>query len=436
MTSHRMRATLGSIVTGGALQLTVAASGIIAARLLGVADRGRLALLWAVALVVAQLSTLGLPAAITYAVAGGTEPNLVIARIRRVIPFQLALSPPLTAAIGYLALRDHSHAVLASIALAVVVPPMLALLLFGLAVAQGQHRYRVVQLHRLAQPALYVVGLAALALLGGGTLPAVSAVWAASMVVGGLWAWRQGLGRWWPQEAPAPTVAGDGPRTTSALLRFGRRSFFGAYGFTEHLMLDLLLIGVLLPASRFGLYSAGWALANLPRFVGQSVGFVGYPEVARAEREGRAGDAALRRFLLLGLAVLLPVVAGLALLMSWLLPLLFGGAFRGAVPVAQLLVIAALPQALRRIGSEGLRGLGSSVPAAVAEIVFVVVFLATAIPMAHAGGATGAGRATLIASVAGALALPLLEVSRRRGWLHSAAPVAVAITDTQPTPGI
>lgn len=434
------RSALGSIATGAALQLTVAASGIMAARLLGVADRGRLALLWAVALVIAQLSTLGLPAAVTYAVAGGAPPVAVTARLRRLLPLQLAITPPLAALVSYLAVRDHSRAVLTAIALAVVVPPTLTMLLYGLAVAQGQRRYHVVQLHRMVQPALYVVALGVLALLGHGTLPWVAAVWAGTMIVAGAWAWRQGLGGWWPRAHAVAAAPGlTAPVTTAELLRFGRRSFFGVYGFAEHMMLDLLLVGLLLPPAHFGLYSAGWAFANLPRFIGQSVGYVGYPEVAKAEKERKEGNAALRRFVVLGLIVLVPVVGGLVAVMGWLLPLLFGGPFRGAVPVAQLLVAAALAQALRRIASESLRGLGSTVPAAASELVFMVAFVAAAIPLSQSGGATGAAQATLVATVVGALALPALEGlrrQRRRGAYPVPAPgemATVVAPDAQPT---
>lgn len=406
----KLAAAVGSVATGFGLQLTIAISGIIAARLLGVADRGRLALLWAVTLVVAQVCTLGLPAAITYTVARGVEPRAVLAQIRRRMPLILAVSPPVTGLISFAATRDHGRPVLTAIALSLVVPPSLTLLLIGLASAQGQRRYNVVQLHRLVQPALYTLVLVGLAIADRGTLPWVTGAWATTMGIGGLWAWRQGTGAWKPPratDAPAPV-------TERELLRHGRRSFFGTYGFTEHMMADLLLIGVLLGAGEFGLYATGWTLANLPRFVGQSVGYISYPEVVDAERRGQRGDSTLLRYVLLGAAILAPIVGLLIAVMGWLLPLLFGQPFRAAVPVAQLLVLAALPQALRRIGSESLRGLGSTGPAGAAELVFVITLVAASIPLSLSDGATGAGWAALLAAVAGAVALPALEAMRRR----------------------
>ena len=72
------------------------------------------------------------------------------------------------------------------------------------------------------------------------------------------------------------------------MLRFGVRSMFSAFGIVEHLQVDQLFTGLLLSASQFGLYAAGTAFANLPRFLGQSVGYVAYPEVSvtgRTEKE-------------------------------------------------------------------------------------------------------------------------------------------------------
>jgi O-antigen/teichoic acid export membrane protein len=229
------------------------------------------------------------------------------------------------------------------------------------------------------------------------------------MAAGALFAWRQGLGAWWPPAPAATDTAEEGsPR---AVLRFSLRSMFSAFSAVEHFQADVLLVGLLLSAHQFGLYAAGAAFANLPEFLGQSVGYIAYPEVRAARAERRA--ATLRRYLAIGTAVLVPVVLVSIALLGWLLPLLFGHQFSGAVTIGRILLIAALAQGLRRVAAEGLRGLGSGTAATLAELSFIVVFVAAVVPLADAHGGSGAAAGLLIASVVGAAALFALALRQR-----------------------
>jgi O-antigen/teichoic acid export membrane protein len=418
-TDPALRGTLHSIVAGGGLQLVVAASGIIAARLLGVTDRGHLALLWVVTLATGQLSTLGLHVSIAYHVAAGLSPAEVCGRLRGLIAAQLLLSVTAGAAV-IVAVGDVSGQTPASLGLAMAVPPCFVLLLHGLALAQGQRKYPYVQLHRLVAPSLYVLLLIVLAATGNGRLSAVTAGWGATMIVGGLFAWRQCLGAWWPAPVRLAQPEPGAPGSPGGMLRFGVRSLFSAFGLIEHLQADQLLVGLLLSASQFGLYVAGAAFANLPRFLGQSVGYIAYPEVTAATRPERG--RAIRRFLSVGAAVLLPVVLVLIAGLGWLLPLLFGHAFRPAVTAGRILLGASLLQALRRVAAEGLRGLGSGLSASVAELAFIAVFVGTLVPLTSSHHVEGAALAQLIASVAGVLVLFLLAGRLSRPAKTSPAP--------------
>ena len=394
------RAVAASVGAGAALQLLVAVSGVISARLLGVADRGVLALLWVVTIVTGQIATLGLHVAVGYAIAQGEPARALLGRLRGQIGLQLALAP-LIAGAAMLAVVDHDSSTLAAGACMLVAASALIVLLYAIGVAQGERRYRAVQLHRLVQPLLFTVVLVALAIAGGGDLVAISAIWAATMVLAALLAWRH-TALAWSRAGGHASEPGE-RRSARELRRFGRRSFLGTFGTTEHLMLDQLLVGVLLSPAGFGLYVAANAFANLPRFLGQSLGLVAYPEVASGAGTDR--KRTLLRYALLGLAVTAPLVIGLLLTIGWLLPLLFGDAFEDAVPVARILLVAALLQSLRRVLTEGSRGLGTGVPGTVGEVAFAVVLVATAIPLAAEDGAEGAALAVLAAAAAGWLAL-------------------------------
>jgi O-antigen/teichoic acid export membrane protein len=400
-----LRGTGGSVLTAGGLQLVVAASGIIAARLLGVTNRGHLALLWVVTVAAGQLMSLGLHVGIAYEIAGGRPAAEVVGRLRGLIAAQLAAALAVGLVLEFALFGGERAQSTAALAAAALVPPMFVLLLHGIALVQGQRKYHLVQLHRLVQPGLYVLVLVVLAAAGSGHLPAVTTGWAATMVIGALFAWRQGLGMWWPPAAPASSEGS--PR---AVLRFSARSLFSSFGIVEHLQADMLLVGLLLSAHQFGLYAAGAAFANLPEFLGQSVGYIAYPEVRSAGTDRRA--AVMRRFLALGALVVVPVVLVLIALLSWLLPLLFGHAFAGAVTIGRILLIAALATALRRVAAEGLRGLGNGVSASWAELSFIVVFVAAVVPLAEAHGGSGAAVGLLIASAIGAALLIVFTLIR------------------------
>jgi O-antigen/teichoic acid export membrane protein len=182
------------------------------------------------------------------------------------------------------------------------------------------------------------------------------------------------------------------------------------------------VVGLLLSADQFGLYVAGSAFANLPEFLGQSVGYVAYPEVSAAPIVRR--PAVLRRFMVIGALVVLPVVVVGVAILGWLLPLLFGHAFAGAVGPGRLLLAAAFAQALRRVAAEGLRGFGSGVSASWAELSFVVVFAAAVVPLSSASGASGSAVAVLAASVTAVVVLVALSWRARPGRVARAVPGA------------
>ncbi|MEJ7788644.1 MAG: lipopolysaccharide biosynthesis protein [Thermoleophilaceae bacterium] len=393
------RAAMGSVAAGAGLQLTVAVSGVISARLLGVEDRGRLALFWVVTLVVAQMVTLGLHSALSYTVAEGADPQAVCARLRTVIALQLLAAPVLVAAV-LLVTVGHSASTLTAAAPMLAAAPTFVMLLYGIAIAQGRRRYRAVQLHRLLEPVLFTAILVSLAVAGEGDLTLISLAWSATVVIGGLFAWRHTLGAWFPRRR----TNDPGAASVRELQRFGARSFFGSFGTTEHLMLDQLVVALLISPVGFGLYVAANAFSNLPRFIGQSVGYIAYPEVASATSQEKRKHA-LRRFVGLGAAFIAPVTLALLAGIGWLLPLLFGDAFSDAVPVARILLIAAFLQGVRRVLTEGSRGLGSGLPGTVGEVVFIVVLLAAVFPLASAHGEQGAALATAMASGAACVAL-------------------------------
>jgi len=73
--------------------------------------------------------------------------------------------------------------------------------------------------------------------------------------------------------------------------------------------------------------------------------------------------------------LLLTVSVALCILTPWLIPLLFGHVFQGAVVPAQFLLLAYIPVSLRQMTVRAIRGLGETRPATMAEGLALLVFI-------------------------------------------------------------
>lgn len=407
-------AMAGSVLAGVAIQAVIVLSGVLAARLLGVTDRGHLALLWLVAIVLAQLASLGVPASVTYYVAEGkTGGGAMLRSVRRLAAVQLAAMLAIHAALLWLMNHDETGRVQLAAALTLVPMPALLAHQYGLGVLQGRQRFRLYNLQRAMPLLLYSVVLGGAFVVGAGDLVAVTAIWAGSTTVGAgatlFLAWadlrRDGADR----PGPAPSSRDS--------LRFGLRSLLGTFTGFEHLQLDQAIVGLALSTYALGLYVVAVAFSNLPRLVGQSIGIVAFPAVARADGEGRTRHALLR-FFLAGAVISSAVVAALWVLIPSVLPLFFGPEFREAVPVAQILLLAALCQSTRRVLSDGARGAGYPLLGTIAELSSWAVVLPAVVLLAPAHGLSGVAIALCLASATSlaivGLGLPVLAAQRQR----------------------
>lgn len=365
----RLRGASGHALVGGlgsavATQGFILVTGILAARLLGPVDRGHLALIWTVSLLLTQLGSLGLPLAVTYEIAGGraTARSLLHAlgaSVRR----QIALVTTLhTLVILALVTATSTPAVAACLSVAVL--PAWFVQSFVLAALQGAQRFREYNLLRLVPVAVYAVGLVVLAALGSANLTTVTAAWVAGWLVAAA-----------VNVLSARRVfrddvsSGDEAATASeaALRRFGLRGLLGWVSPTETLRVDQLVVGLVLSAYDLGLYVAALAFTNLPRFLAQAVGNVAYPRVA-VERNFAAQRRQMWRYVAFGTAVSTAVAGLLAVAADPLVRLAFGDAFGGAVGPLRLLLLATVILCARRVLSEAMRGAGFAGATSRAEI--------------------------------------------------------------------
>ena len=415
-----------TVAGGFGVQLALLVSGILVARLLGVEDRGYLALFWVIALLIAFVATTGLHSSVTYWIARDPGCGLALARlIARVGAVQALLGVILQAGILFYAVHDAGDEVRLAALISLGVVPMMVVVFYAMAFLQGLERFRGWTLIRLLPALLYTVAVVFLALIGHATLVAVTAGWVIAYVVSAV------VALVWARAAVPAADRGHPAPAFGELQRFGAKAFLGSASPTDSLQLDQLLVGLFLSASDLGLYVVGLAFTNLPRIVAQSVGFVVFPDVAKISDHDRARRA---MWVSTGVtALVIAVIVGVLEIGSgWLVPLFFGDEFDGAIGLTRILLISGALVSVRRVLSDAARGAGYPGLGSVAEVAAATVLIPLMAVLAATGGVNGVAWALVIAAAVGLAVLVgglLLDSarSRRRG-------LEVGVTVDPPAP--
>lgn len=416
-------ALVGSLVTGGLGQAVLVVSGVVAARVLGVENRGHLALMTLLPAVLTQVGSLGLPSAVTYFVSSDPRQlRAVRSTIVRLAGPQLVAVALLQAAIVLAIFHDEGRSPL--VAALITVPMSTASLLhqYGLAFLQGLQRFRWFNILRLLPAASYSVMLLLMWLLQRGDLVLVAVLWTGTGVTTALLTLavaRRSIRAHATSEATADARPG-----ASRLVRFGLSSVLGAVSPAETFRVDQAAVGLWLSPAALGVYVVGLAFTNLPRFLAQSIGLVAYPQVAAEPDRARARALAWRYFLV-SAAVAGGVALSLALLMGWLVATFFGAEFAEATSLGRILLLGAFCFGIRRTLSDGMRGLGHPSAGTIAELASWC-WLLPALPLLGGGwGVNGVAVAQASAAVFGLgwLLVLFMRTSRRP---RVPAPVGVA----------
>jgi O-antigen/teichoic acid export membrane protein len=343
------RTSIETVLAGLLTQLTLLVSGILVARILGVEDRGQLALMTLLPLILAYIGTLGLPLATTYYLAQGADGRRILRSVRGAVGIQAVTLLVLHATVLWLVFNGTSSGVRLAAAFTLIAIPALIMQIWGLALLQGHQQFRAFNLFRLVQPALYA-GAVVVAFIVGSDIETIALVWVATSVVSGVCTLAVAV-RGLPK-------AGSRPPSLTEMYRFGFKGMVGWMSPIESFQLDQLVVGLAVSPSALGLYVVAAAFTNLTRlFIPQSLGMVAYPHVAAASNPVEARRA-VWRFFFAALAVCSVIVVGLEALIGWLIPLFFGQAFAGSVPLARILLIGSLFLGLRRVLTDGTRGAG------------------------------------------------------------------------------
>jgi O-antigen/teichoic acid export membrane protein len=276
-------------------------------------------------------------------------------------------------------------------------------------------------LARLSQPVAYLVIVTGLHLAG--RLDLMTALY----VLSGTILAQTGLA-YWLCAREGLTGGRTRPGLARPLTRYGLAQLASAAPGLVTTRLGLLVLSLTVPSAALGQYAVAASVTALALPVVSAVGNVSFPRIASrtmsVARMDRLQRWAVLSSLIVGLSLMLPLVVSA----PWLVPLVFGGGFGGAVPLVMVLAPGGVLLACGRVCADLLKGHGRPLAVAGAQAVAAaatVVMLALLVPRF---GVTGAAiTSTAAAGVALLLllrALGRVEVGRPgRAGRHRAAVV-------------
>jgi len=402
--SGSVRKISGTVVANVMVYALAAATGPLAARLLGPDGRGGLAAiqLWPGA--IATFAMLGLPESIAYF--GAREPGRAGRWLWTSVLMALAASC-VAAAIGFVlidvGLRGHDPRLVHTAHVYLLLVPLTALVGLPCQMARGLGRFGLWNMMRVAP------GLGWLAVLGVAWVSGSRAPETVALGYLGFIALEAAviLAVCVKLFAPPKTIALRDART---LLRYGLPSGLSAVPQFLNLRVDQMLIAAVLPTRQLGLYVAAVSWSAISGVVLNAAA----PVISR--RLAIEPDVAIARSIF-GRATRAAVIVsaltagGFAIVTPTLMATIYGAAFREAVPIAIVLSVANAFVMINTVLEEGLRGLGDTATILKCEVVGLA---ATAVGLASLLNPLGIMGAAL-ASVAGYSAVTFaLGVSLRR----------------------
>jgi len=212
----------------------------------------------------------------------------------------------------------------------------------------------------------------------------------------------------------APPYRPD-PRQWGPMLRYGLPSVTSGVPRTLNLRLDQMLMAALLPVQTLGLYVVAVTWSNAVGPLPNALANVLFPQTA-SQRDPNARHQVFATGIRLAVLSSVSVAVLVAIVTPWVIPLLFGAAFAGAVRPALVLVVAAAVDAVNMVLEEGLRGLGRPVRVLWAELAGLVVTALSLLLLLGPLGIMGAA----LASVFGYTAVLITLVIASRELTHCA----------------
>jgi len=339
-----------------AATLAAGLGGVIIARVLGPVGRGEYAAITAwfgVAVIIGQF---GQPAALCFYVARdpisareyvATSRTMLLLTGTVILTLGLLLAPILSHG-------RHGITIGYQIAFATLIISLIGVSYTFPLQAQHLHRWNLV---KASQPVPSLIGIIVLWRLRLLTLNSALIVLAVSTLLQLGYAYiscrKFGL-------APGRTCM----KLVRPLAKYGSTQLAASTSATLNLQLDQLVLSQLVPPADLGRYAIAASLTLLPLPLVSAIGNVAFPNLA-AKRIALSRANRLQRIAVIGAAglttgMLLPLAAAA----NWLVPFIFGAAYRGAVPLIWILIPGSIFLTSGQVAGDLLRGRNR--PAAVA----------------------------------------------------------------------
>jgi O-antigen/teichoic acid export membrane protein len=383
----------------------------ITARALGAEGRGTLAFLTTIAMLVSQLSSLGVEEA--SANIAGTRPERRPALASNAIVLAVMCGAVATAVVALLvvlfpSVRGDASPGLFWLALASV--PLLVAQFYFQFLVRADYGFDVANAAALVAPALNVLANGLLAAFGLISVTTAMTTWIAGQLLATLILARYiakkllGFGR------PEPALARES-------IAFGLKAHAGRVMKTGNYRLDQWLLGSIAGSRELGMYTIAVAWTEALFFLPEALSAVLRPDIVRAEK----GEAGARTAAVFRSAVLLtaPAVVVLVIAAPFLCVTIFGSEFRSSVDDLRLLAPGAFGIVALKLLANSLVAQGRPLLSTAAVGVAFVLTVALDLLLIPGHGGLGAAIASTVAYTAGGVAAVILFV-RALGISHAA----------------
>jgi O-antigen/teichoic acid export membrane protein len=298
----------------------------ILARALGPSGRGELAAIFTVLTLAPWITDLGLTAYLTRERARGEDAGLLLGSVMPLAVAGSVIGVAAAIPVAHL-LGQGREDVIFFLEIGLLTLPVGVFIgtLYGLLV--GEERWRVIVGARVLNAALPAAAIVGLSLVGAVTVPHVAIAYLVTTIVGNapyLLALRRS--RPWKFRRKVSVEA----------LAFGVKSWLATVAITANARLDQLFMAGLVSSTQLGLYALAVTLSSVSSSLVGAVSNAVFPRIALGEAQ--LGARACR----LSMAMVLVFNLLIGASSPFLVPVVFGADFSGAVPMLLILLVASV----------------------------------------------------------------------------------------------
>jgi O-antigen/teichoic acid export membrane protein len=396
-TGRRFVGVVGRLTTINALVRGLGLiTGPLIARALGPDGRGELAAILVPLGIVPVIAMLGLLPYSTRQVARGVPPGVILGSVGSILILTSVLGMLVAVPIAdYLA--DGRETVRTFLIVGLLTLPISVIGQLLISVANGLELWRTVMTARLIPPLVGLVGIVGLYVAGELTVASAAIVTIVSSIA---------------QVIPGTTALLKRrvrPRLQRSVIRegtgFGLKAWVNQLTANANARLDQLLMIRMVSSSELGLYAVGSNAASVaPLFTTALV-------VPLSVRVARGESKLVARAVRTTIAFSAAIAIGLAVVIPFALPLLFGDDFSDATLMCQILLLGTVPAAGRGVLAAALTAGGRPGAGAIAQTVGLIVTVPSLIVLVPELG--GEGAALVSSVVALVIFLTLIPVGKR-----------------------